>query len=362
MERTPCTGPRRLDPHQARKVQEKTLNLYRLAAQPFAEWLLQCSLAPVAPEEWDDCLVEFKNEADLSQAKFTQLVSSIELFFPRFKGKLGWSHAVLAGMAISHTPKHTVPCGRLHCRFLGAHFCAQGHPRMGLGMAVQQATGMRPSELLGLFPDHLLFSDETGETAKLHLVIRLGARKGTKAKREQFVILHASSEPELFHLLRRVRDATPQGCPLFPYSLDAYRKLIRKVESSLKLSVGWGPHSPRAGFATDCVAAGVAFGEIQERGRWLSPASLRTYIDVITAVAVHSQIQTSNLREAVLFTNSRFAEYFPEGCFVWQHAAKRQQERPGRQISDHVEEATGGLAISIAAGPQAARTRRVRFE
>ena len=100
MERVPCTGPRRLDPHQARKVQEKTLHLYRRAAQPFASWLLQCSLAPVAPDEWDDCLVEFKNEADLSQAKFAQLVSSVELFFPRFKGKLGWSHAVLAGMAI----------------------------------------------------------------------------------------------------------------------------------------------------------------------------------------------------------------------------------------------------------------------
>ena len=122
----------------------------------------------------------------------------------------------------------------------------------------------------------MLFSDETGSLAPLHLVIRLGARRGTKAKREQYAVMHEAKEPLLFMLLRRLRDSTPLGCPLFPFSLDHHRKQIRLVETDLGLKIGWGPHSPRAGFATDAISCGVPFAEIQERGRWLSPTSLRT--------------------------------------------------------------------------------------
>ena len=125
-----------------------------------------------------------KSEFELPQSTFAHLVSAVELFFPRHKGRLAWSHSVLTGMSAAHVPQHTVPCSRHHSWFLGAHFASRGHYRLGLGMPTQQSLGLRPSELLNLLADHLLFSDETGSLAPLHLVIRLGARRGTKATRE----------------------------------------------------------------------------------------------------------------------------------------------------------------------------------
>ena len=71
-------GPRRLDCHQAQRVQGQTLARYRAAALPFSTWLLSTGTFPVGAEDWDDLLVEYKNEFDLSQASFAQLVSSID--------------------------------------------------------------------------------------------------------------------------------------------------------------------------------------------------------------------------------------------------------------------------------------------
>ena len=209
-------------------------------------------------------------------------------------------------------------------------------------MPVQQVLGMRPSELLNLLAGDLMVSTDAGASGPEHIVFRLGARRGTKAKREQFAVLQKSAEPVLYFLVVDLKALTPAGCPLFPVSMDTYRRLIRSVEAELRLSIGWGPHSPRAGFATDAVASGTPFGKIQERGRWLSPSSLRTYIDVVTALAVTSQINTARLKEAVAWTNQNFSKYFPAGSFAWKqsHAPKGEQEGARRQIPHHREEAS----------------------
>ena len=85
------TGPRRLDKHQLQRVLPVTLDRYRAAARPFTRWLFDLAIYPSSAEDWDDALVEYKNEFDLSQSVFAHLVSAIEMFFPRHKGKLAWS-------------------------------------------------------------------------------------------------------------------------------------------------------------------------------------------------------------------------------------------------------------------------------
>ena len=55
-------GPRRLDPDQAARVTEKTLEVYRAAALSFSTWALQRGLRPSGPDQWDDLWVEFKND------------------------------------------------------------------------------------------------------------------------------------------------------------------------------------------------------------------------------------------------------------------------------------------------------------
>eukprot|EP00972_Heterocapsa_arctica_P009812 1444059-Heterocapsa_arctica.AAC.1 len=62
---------------------------------------------------------------------------------------------------------------------------------------------------------------------------------------------------------------------LIGYSYENYRRLLHKVEEKLGISVGWTPHSPRAGFASESSAEGCPFVEVRERGRWLADSSLR---------------------------------------------------------------------------------------
>ena len=57
----PC-GPRRLDPNQAAKVREQTLSAYRKSGRQFADWASELNYEPQGPGEWDDLLVEWKNE------------------------------------------------------------------------------------------------------------------------------------------------------------------------------------------------------------------------------------------------------------------------------------------------------------
>ena len=86
---------------------------------------------------------------------------------------------------------------------------------------------------------------------------------------------------------------------------------------------------------------------LQERGRWLSPTSLRTYVDVVTAVTVNIQFDTANLREAVRAVQGRFEHYFPEHCFAWAgagHAAPRQQKGARRPLPHRGETPPGGIA------------------
>ena len=47
-----------------------------------------------------------------------------------------------------------------------------------------------------------------------------------------------------------------------------------------------GPHSARAGFASEATAWGMSFEQIRETGRWKVDSSLRVYIDMVQAAHI----------------------------------------------------------------------------
>ena len=145
--------------------------------------------------------------------------------------------------------------------------------------------------------------------------ITLGARVGTKAKRAQSVVLRAQEHPRELALLMEIVRVTQADRPLFPYSLEQYRKYIKLYQSRLGLPIGWTPHSPRAGYASEASAEGVPFGTIKEVGRWLSDSSLRIYIDVISAADITTKLDRAGLSQAVESAYVRLADFFPQGCF-----------------------------------------------
>ena len=199
-------GPRRLDPQQLRKILPESLNKYKASLRPFVSWLDKHSFAPSTAEEFDDLLVEFKNDTCATKTAFEQLVAAIEFFMPRMRRKLDWAHAVLAGWVTEHVPKHAVPMTRGPAALLAAHFAHSGHCRLGMGLWIQQQRGMRPSEMLKLRACDIMFSNDELETQP-HAIIKLGSFVGTKAKREQFVLVHFSEHPIAYNFLRELFDS-----------------------------------------------------------------------------------------------------------------------------------------------------------
>ena len=68
----------------------------------------------------------------------------------------------------------------------------------------------------------------------------------------------------------------------------------------------WTSHCPRAGWATAQFTLGTPFGEIMEMGRWASPASLRTYLDVVASDAIASAPDVTQYRDYMQWLDATF--------------------------------------------------------
>ena len=327
---TMTSAARSPDRHLLARVRGKTLETYRAAGRKFVDWALRNHRRPWTPDEWDDALADYKREAEeedeqhLSYANFVATVAVVEFFFPRLKGKLQVSHAIIKGWGISHVTRHTVPMGRGACALMCVYFSTWGAHRLGVGCVLQGQTGMRPSEMLGLRGADVSFPEDRGEDPqRAPVLIGLGVRAGTKLKRAQAAIIQQVGRESLVAALRELCAATPPDEPLFPYRLETYRKMIRKVEETLQVNIGWGPHSPRAGYATDARADGQTFEEIREGGRWQADTSLRTYLDVVQAASIALTLKSAGLAPSFAAALVHWPWYVRAGAA--QDAAQRSQ-------------------------------------
>ena len=177
-------------------------------------------------------------------------------------------------------------------------------------MSVQQKLGLRPSEMLSLttasisLPEH-----RPGDVGQYTCIFALGQRSGgTKAKREQSVVLR---DRRIIDWVRWAVELSEPGGRLFPYSYDIYRKLLKRVESHLGLTVGWTPHSARAGFASEAIARGTPFNEVREQGRWRADSSLRTYIDIVSAAQISVDLRARGYVDTQIYVLNHFEDFLP---------------------------------------------------
>ena len=115
---------------------------------------------------------------------------------------------------------------------------------------------------------------------------------------------------ERITLLERLVFVTAVGCRVFPYTIEQYRAEIKSVELLLGLNFGWGPHSPRAGFASEARARGMAFSEIREFGRWVADSSLRVYLDLVSAASISVSLRSRGLVPALVYVSTYCLRYF----------------------------------------------------
>jgi integrase len=302
-----------LDPDQAGRVKDSTLQLYRSAAQRFVRWAREEDLCLLAAEDWDTALVIYKNVQKerglLTRSNFITLVAAVEFFFPTHKTKLPWSHAVTNGWNVVAQVKHTVPMGLHFAKLVAVHFGALNWGRLGIGVCVQCAAGLRPSEMLNLHPVDVIFPEDLGRTlSDFPVQINVGPRTNTKLKRPQVAYLFIRHQ-DVVEALRALCHKTVPDQPLFPFTLDFYRRALRKVEGTMGLSTGWGPHSPRAGFASDGRAQGMSFTELRELGRWQADSSLRTYLDIVASSSLLVQAEAKGLKPAVAWASHYWRYY-----------------------------------------------------
>ena len=276
-----------LDRDVVARVKPVTLRRYQAAMVTFASWALQEDLPSSSSEELDDALMGHKQSELPTRSQFILVVSALEFCVPAAKGHLHWSHAAISGWSKRVRIRHTLPLTKRPAKLLAIQMAVRGKRRLGIGLLLQVHTGLRPSELLSLEPQHLLFPQDQGWSGEksLPLVIALGMRRGTKVKRQQTATL-SPIHSELWQALWELRRCTPPGFYLFPHTLEAYRQELRSCEAALGWKVGFTPHGPRAGFATDARLEGVPFVEIREAGRWQSDSSLRCYLDIVAAADV----------------------------------------------------------------------------
>ncbi len=324
-------GPRRHDPHQQAKITDAASKRYRKSVVPFCLWLSECDVCPVGPELWDDALVEWKNSRSISKSDFEGAVAGIEFLFPRFRGKLAWSRAVIAGRSVVHVPKHTVPMTWRPCTYIAAHFCSDGRSRLAFGLLLQRRLGLRPSEMLALQPEDCSLPEQI-RSQQCRATVALGVRTDTKAKRAQAVTLRC---PLLIGLLRWAIKTGVKGRPIVGYTCETYRRLLIAAQAQLGLQqLGFSPHSPRAGFATEAIADGEEFVAAREAGRWLADSSLRTYVDLARVAAVATDLELAGVAAAVDYTEAHVADFFPVArvhLFEFNDASKGLSTAPARR-------------------------------
>ena len=302
-----CSCVRRLHPDLRQRVREDTLIKYQKSFEAFTVYLRkQYNLVLTSPEDLDLLMMEYRTEAELTRAQHITLVASVEFFLPHVKGKLFVSREALRGRTCGEPVKHTIPLTMECCYLFSAWHASEGRQRVGAAMIIQHGTGLRPSELLALNPEHIhLPLDRTRS-----LTIRLGATYSTKVKREQYVLVDPVSQPLAFSLVARLCIITPRGSRLFPFGYQAYNNAFKLAEAHYDLVLGTTAHSGRSGFATHLILQGCPRKEVQARGRWLSETSFNTYIDVSGASHIAAQVSSRKLADTAQWLSSHIWQYF----------------------------------------------------
>ena len=160
-------------------------------------------------------------------------------------------------------------------------------------------------------------------------IFRLGARHGTKSKREQTASLDPTKHPEVAGILSLLLEVLGPDDRLVPYSYQTYLNALLGVTQHLGIDAHVTPHGARAGFATERIAAGEDPTAVRTAGRWESESSFKTYIDVVMASQVSIMIALSGHRKIMEYTFTHLHLYFSSELFRSErHARARHSEVP----------------------------------
>ena len=249
---------------------------YQRSVARFIDYLDEVGIAPHGAEEWDDMLVEFKNARALTKGQFANAVNGVEFFFPRYK-PLKWSHRVSEAMAIEAEVEHTMPMLPNATNLIASRMAMKGFATVGAMLVLQVTSALRPSDAYRkLKANHIFIPSDSSKPA----VIRLGAKTGTKVKREQFALIDQHEHPEVILLLKRWLSVTPPEDFMCNVGYDKVNALLKEVCRELGLNFFYTP------LYESCACSGGRL-EALLAGKRCSPAVLR--LSPVSAIRAATQ-------------------------------------------------------------------------
>ena len=147
------------------------------------------------------------------------LLAAVNLWLPESRNELSWSRAVRRGMTAANPAVHTLAMPRNAALVLAAWLSSQSRWYLGSILVVQQSSGMRPGEAVGIDCADILLPEESPYQVAL---ITLGARRGTKSGRPEAVRIDPAENPLAVSLLRHLKHAFRSGSISNKCSTDTY--------------------------------------------------------------------------------------------------------------------------------------------
>ena len=271
-------------------------------------WWLHSDIDIETSRGLDEALVTFHMAEGLAKGRSLALFAGVELALPHVKRQLPWYKLVVEDASKQQGVYHALGMPRVAALVLSVYLSQTVSALIGACVYIQQARGLRPSEILNLLGGAInLPEDNMYRVACL----TLGMGGATKSGRPEFVMLETESEdPICLYLCRWLKHVTPAGSTVSRnLSVSAYSSVISKASVQLEMP-RYTAHGPRAGFVSDQTLKGVPRQTIKQITRHSSDKSLGVYIDSISHL---NQLHSGPLR--VWIDTARLIETYPQAFF-----------------------------------------------
>jgi hypothetical protein len=208
---------------------------------------------------------------------------------------------------------------------LGCWMSHHGNAPLGGLLILQQLQCLRPSEALGLVGSALVSPEDYPLAGGSGLLLLAPGGK-TKSGRPQTSMV---TDPLALKLLRWFRRSVLPSDRLSSIrTLAQLSRWLKLATGAFNLQhIGWTPHSPRAGRASDMMMMGLSFLRIREAGRWQSDSSLRRYLDVMAVMGGEAARALSQYMPLIMQLEESFDLYFNWGT-SGPEIVKPQQHQP----------------------------------
>ena len=273
---------------EANAVKPSTLKDYIKRTGEFAQWCQQQPKQPNSPQELDKLLVQWfdaQYALGKSSGDGSKLIASLQNLHPRLRAEhllpraaraiKGWRRLV---------PPHSrppVPWLAVTAMIGALHWLS--HPATAFGMLIQFVCYLRPGELVGLTPSHVVRpTAHAGPYAKRWGLLLGPQALGVPTKPGEFdqsVLIDWSELHWIGPLMEALLKDVPAQQTLFNLSGLEYNALLRlaaRVTGSDILDPQ--PYGLRHGGASmDILTSRRSLSEVKKRGRWKTDASVRRY-------------------------------------------------------------------------------------